>query len=242
MPESLTTEILESFPFVLSAGVEWRVRLGLLPLRAIAALTIRCTKRREPLLRLDQLKTEAFSRGVDACNFGNSDVKPIHHAIGAVGSGAANGVHITSEEGNAADTDLKNLLDLNLGTPGEPGEPISWNDRRLGPLWPKGMPECFVKAVQEGRELEKKLRSLPDSNAPPDDPLLIAQLEDWTWLNQLRDEGKLNEYRGEYVFAAEKQIFGHGRNLVELRPSVEEAASAKGIPPQRVIDYFIPGE
>jgi hypothetical protein len=76
----------------------------------------------------------------------------------------------------------------------------------------------------------------------PADPLLEAQLEDWAWLDQLRDEGKLDQYRGEFVLAAARQIFGHGRDLVNVRPPAEEKARAAGVPPERLIDYFMPGE
>jgi hypothetical protein len=65
---------------------------------------------------------------------------------------------------------------------------------------------------------------------------------DWLWLDGLRNEGKLEQYRGEYVFAAAQQIFGHGRNLIELRPVAEAKAREQGIPPERIIDYYIPGE
>ncbi len=75
-----------------------------------------------------------------------------------------------------------------------------------------------------------------------DDPLLLAQLEDWPWLDQLRGAGELDQYRGQFVFAAERQIFGHGRDLVNVRPLAEEKARAKGIPPERLINYFMPGE
>jgi hypothetical protein len=93
---------------------------------------------------------------------------------------------------------------------------------------------------ENGRPLENE--DVDDPNAPPPDPYLVAQLEDWAWLDQLRGEGKLDQYRGEFVLAAEKQIFGHGRDLVHVRPPAEEKARAKGIPPERLLDYFMPGE
>lgn len=92
---------------------------------------------------------------------------------------------------------------------------------------------------QNGEEREN---DVDEPKALPPDPLLVAQLEDWAWLDQLRGEGKLDQYRGEYVFAAERQIFGHGRNLVRMRPRVEKKAHALGIQPERIINYFIPGE
>jgi hypothetical protein len=75
-----------------------------------------------------------------------------------------------------------------------------------------------------------------------DDPLLMAQMEDWRWMDELRNEGKLDAYRGEYVFAANRLILGHGRDLFALRPVVEAKAAEQGISPERIIDYFMPGD
>jgi hypothetical protein len=165
------------------------------------------------------------------------DAAPLPVAASAAASAAADEAIYT-----AANADLKKLLDLKLGKPGEHGEPIRWNDPRLGPLWPKGEPEWYVKAQQKCRELEEQLRNLPDPNAPPDDPLFIAQWEAWRKLDVMRDEGKLNEYRGEYVIWSNGTIFAHGRNLLKVRLQAEELAGAKGINPDQLLDYFVPGE
>ncbi len=147
-----------------------------------------------------------------------------------------------TDTARAAAADADKLRALNLGTHGEPGQPIRWSDARLGPLWPNGEPEWYGDVVRTLRELDDTLRSLPDPNAPPDDPLLVAQMDDWHWLDEQRNEGKLDRYRGEFVLAAAKRIFGHGRNLVAIRPLAEQDARAQGIDPERIIDYFMPGE
>jgi hypothetical protein len=90
--------------------------------------------------------------------------------------------------------------------------------------------------------LDDKLRRLPLPNAPPDDPGLLAQAEEYLKAEQWYCEGKFDDYRGEYVFFSNGTIFGHGRNLADLRPVAEEKAAAVGIPPERLVDYFVPGE
>jgi hypothetical protein len=77
---------------------------------------------------------------------------------------------------------------------------------------------------------------------PPPDPLLEAQIPDLFALDQMYTDGKLDQYRGEFVFYANGTIFGHGRSLVEHRPKAEAAAAAAGIPPERLLDYFVLGE
>jgi Family of unknown function (DUF5678) len=73
------------------------------------------------------------------------------------------------------------------------------------------------------------------------DELLEAQVEDRAWLDQMRGEGKLDKYRGQYVIAAEKHIFAHSRNLAKILPQAEKKAQAKGIPCDRLVLYFMPG-
>ena len=89
---------------------------------------------------------------------------------------------------------------------------------------------------------EDQLRNLPDPNAPPPDPALLVQLEEWREAERLHTEGKFDQYRGEYVFYAKGIVFGHGRSLVDQRPLAEAKAAAAGISPEYVIDYFVPGE
>jgi hypothetical protein len=141
----------------------------------------------------------------------------------------------------AVAADIVKLGSLNLGRPGEPGEPIRWNDPRLGPLWPDGPPDWYVRAEQACRDLEDQLRNLPNPNEEPLHPIIIAQLEDHAWLDQLWSDGELDDYRGEFVIAAERTIFAHGRNLLKTRQRAEKKAQKQGIPPERLTDYFVPG-
>jgi hypothetical protein len=73
------------------------------------------------------------------------------------------------------------------------------------------------------------------------DPDLLAQLEQFAWLDRLQNEGKLNQYRGEYVIAGAGQIFAHGSNLYETRREAEPKAAVAGISPERLAAYFVPG-
>ena len=75
-----------------------------------------------------------------------------------------------------------------------------------------------------------------------DDPILVAQMNEWREAERLHNEGKLNEYRGEYVIFGGGTIFAHGRNLLQIRIEAEALAAAKGISPDHLIDYFVPGE
>ena len=85
------------------------------------------------------------------------------------------------------------------------------------------------------------MSNLSEMNAPLPDLLLEAQIEDRAWLDQLRGNGKLDKYRGQYVIAAAKQIFSHGRNLAKVLPQAEKKAQAKGIPSTQLVLYFMPG-
>lgn len=75
----------------------------------------------------------------------------------------------------------------------------------------------------------------------PDDPLLLAQMNEWREAERLENEGKLDEYRGEYVIFGAGTIFAHGRNLLEIRIEAEKLAAARGISPDYLIDYFVFG-
>jgi hypothetical protein len=240
--------------------------VGDLPLRAMVVVAYRCAKRVEPLRRHWELLPDAYSAGVPLLpypEFGSrasatavnaafaallaSDSfvgctrEAVHEAVAdacAAAALAARSDDITA----AVFADIATLRALKLGKPGEPGEPIRWNDSRLGPLWPNGEPEWYTKAVQVCCELEEQLRDLPDPNAPPDDPAFVAHAMEYLKAEQWYNEGKFDEYRGEYVFFSDGIIFGHGRNLADLRPIAEEKAAAAGIPPERLVDYFVPGE
>jgi hypothetical protein len=142
----------------------------------------------------------------------------------------------------AAFTDLQKLLSLNIGKPGEPGEPILWNDPRLGPLWPAEPPEWYVRVEQACQELEEQLGQLRDPKTQPDDVELHPQIEEWRKLEAMYSEGKLDEYRGEFVIWGNGEIFAHGRKLLSVRLQAEKLAEVKGISRDQLIDYFVAGE
>jgi hypothetical protein len=73
------------------------------------------------------------------------------------------------------------------------------------------------------------------------DPDIIAQVEQFAWLDRLQGEGKLNQYRGQYVLAGAGQIFAHGTSLVEACREAEPKAAAAGVPLERLAWYFVPG-
>src|SRR5437588_8008761 len=124
MPEPDTPEPPEPRHVPSRDEDEWPAPYRALPLRALVAFTLRCTKRVEPLFRLAQLRAEAYSAGLDVSMI---------RCHGGVPSAAY--AAFAAEAHTDADADIAKLLSLNLGKPGEPGEPIRWNDPRLGPLW-----------------------------------------------------------------------------------------------------------
>jgi hypothetical protein len=198
-------------------------QLRSLPQRATVAFALRCAKRGEPLVRLHSLLADAYSVGLD--------VGQVKRCDGCSDDASA----------DAATADLHKLRALNLGAHGEPGQPIRWNDPRLGPLWPNGEPKWYSEAVQACRDLEERIRTAPDPNAPPPDPALEELFEVRKWLSQLESEGKLDKYRGKYIIAVEKQILASGRDLVRVHPKAEKVAKAKGISLERLVLHFVPG-
>ena len=256
MAEPDTLEPPTALPFDPTTPKEWERRLRELPLRATVAFAVRCAKRVEPHARLGQLRADAYSAGIDTARLPCGNIASAYTANAAAANadasadnsyraasqGAGYAAAVDARTAIAAVADLKRLLELNLGKTGEPGEPIRWNDPRLGPLWPHGEPQWYTQAIQAFSELEERLRGLPLPNSPPDPPALLAQMQEWAKAEQFDNEGKFNEYRGEYVFFSNGIIFGHGRNLADLRPLAEEKAAAAGVPPERVVNYFVPGE
>lgn len=237
--------------------------LNKLPRRALVAFALRCAKRVEPLLHLRPLVADAFSAGVEVGSIrwhggltareAASAVADAAHAASTEGAAAAaaNAAAIAARAAaftfagddapDFANLDLAKMLELNLGAPGELGAPIRWNDPRLGPLWPHGEPQWYTEVVALCRELEEKIRCAPDPNAPPDDPAFLAHMEQWLEAERWRNEGKFDAYCGEYVFFSHGRVFGHSRNLARERPLAEAKAAALGIPPELVVDYFVPG-
>jgi hypothetical protein len=244
------------------SGDEWKELLSKMPHRAVVAFALRWAKRVEPFNYRNELGAEAFCVGITI-----PSTTPGKYEFAAevrrYACLAARAFYASSAIDNAQrayetashidparpfdfeatrDSDLSKFLELNLGKPGEPGQPIRWNDPRLGPLWPQGEPEWYTQAVRACRELEEKLRSLPDPNAPLLPWYIVAQMEDRAWLDQLQTEGKLEVYRGEFVIAAEKVIYAHGRSLLKAREKAEQKAQKQGVPTERLTDYFVPDE
>jgi hypothetical protein len=234
MSESVTTESPELQGFDLNDSPELRELVSQLPLRAIAAFNLRCEKRREPLQRLKQLQMEAFAGGVTGYNGSASNGKP--STLDFITAITARDAEL------AAATDLKIILNLNLGKPGDLGEPIRWDDPRLGPLWPDGVSESSVKVERECRDLEEKLNQLSSPSGTQDDVELHPQIGEWRRLEAMYTEGRLDEYRGEFVIWANGEIFAHGRKLLSVRLQAEKLAEAKGISPDHLINYFVAGE
>jgi hypothetical protein len=81
----------------------------------------------------------------------------------------------------------------------------------------------------------------PVQNEYITDPDIIARVEQFAWLDRLRTEGKLNQYRGQYVIAGGGQIFAHGDSLYDARREAEPKAAAAGVSADRLADYFVPG-
>jgi hypothetical protein len=140
----------------------------------------------------------------------------------------------------AAYADVNKLRTLNLGQRGKSGQPIRWNDPRLGPLWPNGEPKWYTEVVQLCDTLEKQLRALPDPNRPPLDAQIVSRLRVRDQLDQMLREGKLAEYVGEYVVFAKGQICGHGATLVEARKNA--TANHPDADVHQLVDYYVPGE
>jgi hypothetical protein len=94
---------------------------------------------------------------------------------------------------------------------------------------------------ENGKPAQKVKEEAPTQDESITDPDIIAQVEQFAWLNQLQTEGKLNQYRGEYVIAGAGQIFAHGPSLSDARREAEPKAVNAGVPLERLADYFVPG-
>lgn len=73
------------------------------------------------------------------------------------------------------------------------------------------------------------------------DANLRAQVEDWLWLDDLRNTGQLEAYRGEILFVAGKQILSHSPHMGIGWALAEAEARARGIPFARLSHYLVPG-
>ncbi len=68
-----------------------------------------------------------------------------------------------------------------------------------------------------------------------------AQVEDWVWLDDLRNTGRLEAYRGETLFVAGKQILAHSTDFGVAWDQAEVEAARWGIPSKRLFSYNVPG-
>ncbi|VTT99088.1 unnamed protein product [Gemmataceae bacterium] len=70
----------------------------------------------------------------------------------------------------------------------------------------------------------------------------LAQVAGWLELEAMYNAGGLREYRGEYVFWAGGAVLAHGRALLPVSREAEDAARSRGIAPDQIAHYFVPGE
>lgn len=112
-----------------------------------------------------------------------------------------------------------------------------WRDGQIVTVTPA---EIFARygLDENGRP---KAEEPPVQNEYITDPDILAQLAEFARLDQLQNEGKLLQYRGEYLIAGAGQIFAHGPSLYDARREAESKAAAAGVPPERLADYFVPG-
>lgn len=213
------------------SAILWRSRptrrsdLSTLPRRANAAFKVRKAKRLEVIVRLQAKLEEAIAAGIEVPSL------TLDSRLGEIA---------TEDLISHANADLTKLLQLNLGKPGELGEPIRWNDPRLGPLWPDGPPPWYVEAEKQLRELENRIADLPTPGRAPIAPSVLAQLATIRWLDKQFDLGVLDKYMGQYVLAANEQILAHGTYLGKVRKAAEKKAKALQIPSEVIAVYSVP--
>lgn len=247
--------MLKPLPLRASVAVAVRCEKRIAPLKRVQPLIAEATSagvgsaQLKPLLRYAVRPVTAAGDTASAASssaaHAASAANPIHDTIDAIIASA----DACSEADlgplpavRAAVADIATVRALGLGAPGELGLPVRWDDPRLGPLWPNGEPEWYTEVVAACADLEAQLRRVPDTSAPPtaaDAP--DATCADREWLDQLKGAGKLVEYRGQYVIAAEKSILAHGRRLADVRSEAERTARAKNIPVDRFVLSFVPG-
>lgn len=114
---------------------------------------------------------------------------------------------------------------------------IGWDDPRLGPVWPEGVPEWHQKLEDEIRELKAKLADRPDPMVPPISDEKVATIRDWDYLSNLHRTGKLDDLAGNYVLAYREDIVGSGRDLTAIRA---DAAARLNVPESRIAVTFVP--
>lgn len=90
--------------------------------------------------------------------------------------------------------------------------------------------------------LDENGRPRPEPTAEPAlSPAELAQYEEMEWLDKQRFTGQLDQYRGQYLIAADRQILAYGPSPAQIRSDAENRADAENIPRERLVTYFVPG-
>jgi hypothetical protein len=150
------------------------LRMALKPFdrRVLVVLALRAARRVAVFVALRQATTEAIAAGLSGASqealYTFADTVSHYASSAALESMdaadeaswaadfAANAPRFTDPAvWKAVSIDLWRLYKLST-LPKEP-PPTGWDDPRLGPLWPDGVPEWHLKAEQELRDLQAKL-------------------------------------------------------------------------------------
>ena len=79
----------------------------------------------------------------------------------------------------------------------------------------------------------------PDPELPPLPDYILSQLADRAWLDGLQNAGELERYNGEFVIAADRTILAHHADLRDARQEAEQKATERGIPHERLTNYYL---
>ena len=158
-----------------------RMALKSLDRRALVVLALRAAKRVSVFIDLRVATTEAVAAGLSGTSqeslYTFADTVS-HYAASAALDGmdaageaswaadfAANAPRFTDPVvWKATSLDLWRLYHLTTLTGGPPL--TGWDDPRLGPLWPDGVPEWHTAAEREVRDLRERLANRPNPFAP----------------------------------------------------------------------------
>jgi hypothetical protein len=114
-----------------------------------------------------------------------------------------------------------------------------WRDGQVVWITPA---ETFARyGLNENGRPKAEAREEPPQDEILSDPAVLAQIEQFAWLDQLQCAGQLNQYRGEFLIAGARQIFAHGTSLEDACREAEPKAAAAGVSPERLAWYFVPG-
>ncbi len=242
-----------------------------LPVRAVVALAARCAERVGPLVRVQPLLARAFTAGIGPGRVRRYVGEPTAYAVAATHSAtrtvlaadapdtvgrayaeACSVVHAYAVACDRADggfpfdpvrADVATLLTLNLGAPGELGQPTRWDDPRLGPLWPQGEPAWYTEVVAACEDLERRLLTAPVAPSEPSpSAAVVERRKARAALEQLHRDGRFAAFVGEYVVfrtddLAPDHMLAHGPSLFAVRREAERTAAA-----DLLVDYFVPSE